>query len=144
MPEEGRVRALLNREMIMKHAWLLLILFSVGCAVREPIAGRADPYRPHQVNFADPDLANKTAIAPPMTERRNGLLYVTVPVRSSVNRDLHVDYRVTFFNEQGTPIEGPTHWTSGPTLIANTPSYIQFNSLSANAADFQLDLRYAQ
>jgi hypothetical protein len=128
----------------MKYAIFTLTLLSLGCAVREPIAGRADPYRAHQVNFADPDLANKTAVAPPMTERRNGLLYVTVPVRSSVNRDLHVDYRVTFFNQDGMPIEGPGNWTSGPTLIANTPSYIQFNSLTANASDFQLDLRYAQ
>ena len=127
----------------MKYAILSLMLLSLGCAVREPIAGRADPYRAHQVNFADPDLANRTAVAPPIVERRNGLLYVTVPVRSSVNRDLHVDYRVTFFNESGVPIEGPGNWTSGPTLIANTPSYIQFNSISGNAADFQLDLRYA-
>ena len=128
----------------MKYAILTLMLISLGCAVRKPIAGRADPYQRHQVNFADPDLANKTAVSPPMTERRNGLLYVTVPVRSSVNRDLHVDYRVTFFNQNGIPIEGPGNWTSGPTLIANTPSYIQFNSLNGNAADFQLDLRYAQ
>jgi len=128
----------------MKYLILTSMLLSLGCAVREPIAGRADPYRAHQVNFADPDLANKTAVSPPMTERRNGLLYVTVPVRSSVNRDLHVDYRVTFFNQDGIPIEGPGSWTSGPTLIANTPSYIQFNSLSGNASDFQLDLRYAQ
>jgi len=131
-------------EMNMRLAVLSLILLAAGCAVREPIAGRADPYQRHQVNFADPDLANKTAVSPPMTERRNGLLYVTVPVRSSVNRDLHVDYRVTFFNENGTPIEGPGLWTAGPTLIANTPSYIQFNSMTGNAADFQLDLRYAQ
>ena len=81
----------------MKYAILTLILLSLGCAVRPPIAGRADPYQHHQVNFADPDLANRTAVAPPMTERRNGLLYVTVPVRSSVNRDLHVDYRVLAF-----------------------------------------------
>ena len=128
----------------MRSAVLCLILLTAGCAVRPPIAGRADPYQHHQVNFADPDLVNKTAVSPAMTERRNGLLYVTVPVRSSVNRDLHVDYRVTFFNENGVPIEGPGNWTSGPTLIANTPSYIQFNSLTGNAADFQLDLRYAQ
>ncbi|HEV8378214.1 MAG TPA: DUF1425 domain-containing protein [Tepidisphaeraceae bacterium] len=123
---------------------LLITASLTGCAVRPPIAGRADPYSRNQVNFADPDLANKTAVAPPMTERKNGLLYVTVPVRSSVNRDFHVDYRITFFNENGVPIEGPTLWTSGPTLTANTPSYIQFNSITANAADFQLDLRYAQ
>jgi uncharacterized protein YcfL len=128
----------------MRYLGAVLILITTGCAVREPIAGRADPYRPHQINFADPDLANKTAVDVPRTERRNGLLYVTVPVRSSVNRDLHVDYRVTFFDENGIPIEGPTLWTSGPTLIANTPSYIQFNSISGNAANFQLDLRYAQ
>src|SRR4030095_6937143 len=127
----------------MRYALLLVFLAVGGCGVRAPIEGRADPYTPAQVHFASADLANKTAVLPPVMERKNGILYVTVPVRSAVSRDLHVDYRITFFNDVGAPID-QTNWIGGTTLVANTPSYIKFNSVSGNAADFQLDLRWAE
>jgi hypothetical protein len=77
-------------------------------------------------------------------ERRNGgILFVTVPIRSASNLDLHVDYRVTFLNQAGSPIY-QSGWTGGTTLVRNVFSEIQFNSPSADAADFRLDLRYSQ
>jgi hypothetical protein len=127
----------------MKYLMLSLILLAAGCGVNKPIEGRADPYAPAQIHFADADLANKTAVSPPIMERRNGILYVTVPIRSAVNLDLHVDYKVSFFNEAGAPIE-QSGWTGGTTLVSNTPSYIKFNSMSANAHDFQMDVRWSQ
>ena len=114
-----------------------------GCGVKGPITGRADPYFAEQIHFTDGDLANKTAVAPPTMERKNGLLYVTVPIRSAVDKDLHIDYRVTFFNELGAPIED-TKWMGGTTLAARTPQYIRFNSTSGNAANFQMDVRWSQ
>ena len=127
----------------MKYALFgLLLLGLVGC-VKETIPGRADPDVRRQIHFTDPELANKTAVSPPIMERRNGILYVTVPVRSARDRDFHVDWRVTFFNENGVPIEGPSSW-SGVTLPANTPAFIKVNSTNANAADFQMDIRWAQ
>jgi uncharacterized protein YcfL len=126
----------------MKYlALVLLALVAFAGCVKSPIEGRADPYIRQQIHFADFDLANKTAVSPPIMERRNGLLYVTVPLRSAWDLDLHVDYRVTFFNEAGVPIEGPTSWT-GAHLVSNIPSSITVNSLTPNAADFQMDLRY--
>src|SRR5437879_6055716 len=86
----------------VKYAYLTLIsLFLVGCGVNKPIEGRADPYLRSQIHFDSADLANKTAAGAPMMERRNGILYVTVPIRSAVDLDLHIDYRVTFVNEAG-------------------------------------------
>jgi hypothetical protein len=127
----------------MKYVLFSLILLAAGCGVNKPIAGRADPYVSSQIHFADADLANKTAVGIPNVERRNGILYVTVPIRSTENANLHVDYRATFFNDNGAPIE-TSSWTGGTTLEANTPSYIRFNSTSANASDFQLDLRWSR
>jgi len=120
----------------------LLVVLMAGC-VKAPITGRADPYVPPQVSIADADLANSTAFMPPRTERRDGILFVAVPIRSASDYDLHIDYRFTFFNETGMPIE-ESGWLGGTTVTRNSYTNIRFNSASGNAADFQLQLRYAQ
>lgn len=128
----------------MKHVLSLLTLALVaGCNVSEPIPGRADPYPPNQINLASRDLREKTAIGPVRTERVNGLLHVSVPIRSASSHDLHVDRKIKFFNSQGATIY-ESGWENVPTLIHNVPSEIRFNSPTADAADFQLDLRYAR
>jgi len=119
--------------------WLVLIS---GC-VKAPITGRADPFLPPQVSIADADLANSTAFGPPRMERTDGILYVSVPVRSASDYDLHVDYRYSFFNQAGMPID-ETGWIGGTTITRNSYTYIKFNSANANAADWHLQLRYAQ
>jgi hypothetical protein len=128
----------------MKYATILslLLILAAGC-VNPPVAGRADPYPPHQINLNSKDLANKTAVGQPVMERRDGLLFVTVPIRSTVDQNLHIDYRITFLNENGAPIYHGS-WEGGTVLVRNVPSYIRFNSTSANAADFQLDIRWAE
>ncbi|MCY2953317.1 MAG: DUF1425 domain-containing protein [Planctomycetota bacterium] len=120
----------------------MLVVVMAGC-VKAPITGRADPYVPPQVNIADADLANSTAFLPPRTERREGLLFVVVPIRSASDYDLHVDYRYTFLNDGGMPID-ETGWIGGTTVTRNSYTYIKFNSTSANATEFHLQLRYAQ
>ncbi len=127
----------------MRFALLGMFLVAVAGCVKAPITGRADPYVPPQVNIADADLANNTAFLPPRTERRDGLLYVVVPVRSASDYDLHVDYKFTFLNDAGIPID-ETSWIGGTTITRNSYTYIRFNSTSANATDFHLQLRYAQ
>ena len=109
-----------------------------------PVTARAETHGREQVHLADEDLRGKTMVGVPQTHRKDGLLYVVVPVRSTINRDLHIDYRFMFFDENGTPIEPMTKWLGGKTLPAHTPDQIMFNSTSANAADFQLDLRWAR
>lgn len=127
----------------MRYAMLGLMLFASACEVRSPVEARMDPYAPSQISFASQDLRSRTAVGLPRTERRNGILYVTVPIRAASEHDLHIDYRVTFFNEQGTPIYRG-QWEQGPTLESNVFSEITFNSPSGDAADFRLDVRYAQ
>jgi hypothetical protein len=122
---------------------VLTVLVLLGGCVKAPIEPRADPYVPPQINIADADLANRTAFLPVRTERRNGILYVTVPARAASNLDLHVDYKYTFLDENGMPVD-ETGWIGGTTLTRNSYTYIRFNSTNANAADFHLQLRYAQ
>lgn len=118
-----------------------------GCTegVRAPIEPRMDPYTPAQVHIADPQLRRDTAVGTPVVTRdeAGGLVFVTVPVRSAINKTIYVDYYVTFFDRNGQPIGGKL----GPftkVLQPNTPDSVTVNSTSPRAADFQVDFRYAR
>jgi hypothetical protein len=130
----------------MKRLLLIPVLLALaGCNhVNPPIQGRADPYQPSQVHFDSQALRRDTAIGTPMTSlNESGLLTVTIPIRSAIDKTLYVDYRVTFFDRTGTPI-GPTIGPLTKTLDPNTPDQIVVTSPSRQAADFQVDFRYAR
>ena len=123
---------------------VLLGLALAGCDyVRPPIQGRQDPYVPAQVHFDSERLRRDTAIGTPNVARdENGLLFVTVPIRSAINKTLYVDYRVTFLDQGGQVVSRHGFFTK--TLEPNTPDQIVVNSTSPRAADFQIDFRYAR
>lgn len=126
----------------MKYSLLLVLLAIAGC-VTPPIQGRQDPYVPPQVTFAESRLARSTAIGTPvLTRDAGGILHVQVPIRSTLNRQLIIDWRATFFDRDGQVV-WKTDWKD-KTLAPHVPDEIQFNSTTAQAADFQLDLRYAK
>jgi hypothetical protein len=127
----------------MKYLILLSLLSIAGCGVNPPIQGRQDPYAPPQVTFTDPDLARLTAIGTPvLTRDASDLLHVQVPIRTTGDRQIILDWRATFFDKNGA-IVWKTDWTD-KTLAPHVQDQIQFNSTNNQAADFQLDLRYAQ
>jgi hypothetical protein len=127
----------------MRYLLFLMITMAAASCIRKPIEGRADKYLPKQIHFASYDLANRTAVGQPIMERKDGLLHVTVPIRAASMRDLHIDYRVRFLDDRGAPIYDGA-WTGGTVLESNTWSYVRANSLTAEAADFQMDFRYSQ
>jgi hypothetical protein len=120
-----------------------LMLILAGCGVRPTIQGRQDPYPASQVMYADEDLQRSTAVGIPVATRdEGGILHVQVPIRSTTDRQLFIDYRYLFLDRNGQVI-----WKSAwrdKVLAPNVPDTINFNSTTAEAADFQLDLRYAQ
>ena len=129
----------------MKYSFALLCLvFVVGCGVHPPIQGRQDPYARGQVHFNKDDLRTQTAVDEPIATRDDaGILHVTVPIRSAINKRLYVDYRVTFFDKSGQVLPDQTGWMT-KTLEMNTPDQITVNSSSNRAADFQVDFRWAR
>ena len=132
--------------MTTKHVLITLLgLVLLGCDyVRPPIQGRQDPYVPAQMHFDSDTLRRNTAIGTPVITRDEaGLLFVTVPIRSAINKTLYVDYRVTFFDQSGQ-IVGQRLGPFTKTLEPNTPDQIVVNSTSPRAADFQIDFRYAR
>src|SRR2546430_17188490 len=125
--EKGAVlRSLCNapknsRRLIMfRNVLLIVVLALLGCdSVRPPIEGRNDPYDARQIHFATDELRRDTAISRPQLSRdKAGLLFVTIPIRSAVDKRLYIDYRVTFFDDNRRELS-KTSWFS-QTLEANT------------------------
>jgi len=114
-----------------------------GC-VKPPIEGRLDPYTPSQIHFAQKELRNETAVGTPTASRDDtgNILYVSIPIRAATNKELHIDYRVTFFDKNQQMLN-QTGWFT-KTLSPNIPDTITVNSMGSRAADFQVDFRYAQ
>jgi hypothetical protein len=121
----------------------LLLSPLAGCGIKQPIEGRKDPYVPKQVNLAEPDLQRRTAFREPIVTRRDGLLFVTLPVRAASDQNLHLDYRYTFFDQNGQILE-ETGWLAHKTLVSRLWTEIRFNSIHQEAADFRVDLRYSR
>lgn len=120
-----------------------LLLAAMGGCVTAPNYARNDPFVPAQIQISESDLRTKTAFAQPVVSRdAAGLLFVTVPVRAATDLTLYVDYRTTFFDRNGRPIQ-QTGWLN-KTLYPNVFDHIQINSVSPDAADFEMDLRYAR
>lgn len=130
----------------MKSLAALLTLSAsiIGCsAVRAPIKGRLDPYDTQQIHFATESLRRDTAVGTPQLSRDNaGLLFVTIPIRSAIDKNLYVDYRVTFVDKNNQPVFTTSWFTK--TLEANTPDRITVNSTNPRTTDFQVDFRYAR
>ena len=120
----------------------LLTLIATGC-VKAPIEGRLDPHESKQIHFASADLRRRTAVGMPTAQRdeEGGILYITVPVRAATDTELHVDYRVTFFDRNGQQLS-QTGWFTR-TLTPNVPDTIRVNAMGPRAADFQMDFRWA-
>jgi uncharacterized protein YcfL len=129
----------------MKNLLLILIpLIAAGCGVKKPIEGRHDPYAQHQIHFASAHLRDSTAVGTPVASRdsENNILYVTVPIRSTTNQQLYIDYRVSFFDRNGQLISESGWFTR--TLTPNVPTEIRVNSMTPRAADFRVDFRPAR
>ena len=122
---------------------IVLAILAAGC-VKPPVQGRLDPYPADQIHFASKMLRDDTAVGTPIVSRDDAgnILYVTVPVRAATNKELHVDYRATFF-DPNRQVLWQTGWFTR-TLPPNVPDNITINSPGPRAADFQVDFRYAQ
>ena len=122
-----------------------LTLFSLaGCTrVRGPIEPREDTHPWPQIMLSDRDLARRIAVRQPVVERDPaGLLYITVPIRSTTERDMTIEYRSTFYDRNHTPIF-QSAWFS-KTMTPLTQDTIQANSTNNRVEDFQIDIRPAQ
>lgn len=117
----------------------------VGCnQVRDPIQPRQDVYRtgsPEQIFLDSTDLRGDVAADTPQVFRDQfGLLHVTVPIRSLINKQLYVEYRAVFFDNDHQEIDR-SPWKD-KTLPANVPENVTIVSTNPQAQFFQIHFRY--
>lgn len=121
----------------------LLALSACAPRVRGPIEPREDTSGWPQVQLTDRELARKIVVRQPqVTQDAAGLLFVTVPVRSTTRHQMTIEYRVTFYDPNRQPIQETTWFPK--TLPGFTQETITVNSTSPRADDFQLDIRPAK
>lgn len=134
---------MLNRISLSALTIAGLFLLAAGCnnVVRPPIEPHADPFEGRQIHFNSYELQRDVVVGNPTRSRDDaGLMHITVPVRSVIDRQLYVQYRVFFFDRNHQEVN-KIDWTD-KTLTANTPDQITANSTSSAAVDFQVDFQY--
>src|SRR3954465_1242924 len=88
---------------ILPAAMSLLAL--AGCGPRGPIEPIEDTHPWPQINLSDRDLARRMVVRKPVVERdKAGLLYITVPVRSTTGSEFTLEHRATYYDRNHTPI----------------------------------------
>lgn len=133
----------------MVRKWALLGLVAVVGAV---MAGCTDPIVPGQDAFVQyPQvqvdsywLQTWTRVQPPVATRMGaGQLQVDIPIRNLTDSDLNLDFKYYFTDKNGVPVENPDSWvhTRVPRKGIGT---IEFQSLSAMAQDFHVEIRVAK
>jgi hypothetical protein len=124
---------------------LPLLVSLYGCNTQPPVNAREEVYTPRQIQLADEDLRRNTRFKQPVVTRdAAGLLFVTIPVRATIDETLHVQYRATFLDRNGQPLPGsPTTWFT-KTLNPRVFESMTVNSTSPRAEDFTIDFRYAR
>jgi uncharacterized protein YcfL len=132
----------------LKHTLLCtamsLPLALTGCMSSDaPATVKVDKYAPQQVAFANQDLANSIAIGKiDRTFDSSQIMHLSIPLRATTDLGLGVDYRITYFDENHTPVDSPTAWQT-KSLTPGIGDYIQATSASPRAKDFQIDFRWA-
>ena len=132
---------------VISRALLALPLLSSlpGCSTQSPINARQETYQPRQIQLSDEDLRRNTRFGEPRVTRDSaGLLFVTIPVRATINETLYVQYRATFFDANGSPLPGGQTTWFDKTLNPRVFDSITINSTSPRAERFTIDFRYAR
>jgi hypothetical protein len=133
------------RSTAMKLIVIAVAVVVLGCQrVPPPVLGRQDPYAEHQVHFANDELRTQTALGAAIVTRdpQSQLLYVQVPIRNTTDHTLRIDYRISFYDANGTEL-----WQTGwfdQVLAPNVPDRLTANSPDSRAAAFRVDIRRAQ
>ena len=118
-----------------------------GCnKVPPPTETRLDPYPSPQVVPQSQKLRKSTAVDMPRLARDevSGNLLLTVPIRNTTDRLLTVDYYVTWLDAAGRPTSAGRVGPFTETLPPNAAIFLTADAPTSDAADFLMDVRYAE
>ena len=121
-------------------------IFAVGCNTdTSVIGGKYDSARSYpNITLSQPALADALGFQEPsVTRTANNLMRVTLPVRALSNEDLHVEYKVNWFDGAGQPILPDTSWAT-LRLEPRQPAYVAVTSSSPDAINYNIQFRWAR
>lgn len=112
-----------------------------GCQSEAPLAARQEQYDYPWLMVGSKDLRASTMVSDARRSRDDaGLLHVSVPIRNVTDKQLYVDYRVTFYDRNQMPL--PQEYRNTLTIPARTARDAKFNSTSPKAETFQMEITY--
>lgn len=112
-----------------------------GCQNEAPLSAREEQYDYPWLMVGSKDLRASTMVSDARRSRDEaGLLHVTVPIRNVTDKQLYVDYRVTFYDKNQMPL--PQEFRKTLTIPARTARDATFNSTSPKAETFQMEITY--
>ena len=136
----------MNRTAV--YSLFIGLIAVAGCksqGVDAPLRGRADVTDGYGIFLSqqyDTQLRDDTAFGEEHVARDQfGLLSVSIPIRSTIDRSLYLEYQYSFFDGSGTQIEGPMGWMP-VTLEAGSPGVVQFTSTSPKAEHYRVTIRF--
>lgn len=140
----------MNRNrLIAAMALPALALSLVACTTPSdpsPNAGLLDPVpapaNNPQVSLGSPELQQLLGFEPGISERRNGLLHVAVPMRNLTNNRYTLDYRFVFYDENGMEV-GPQMGYKEIILDPKEQRRPATNAADGRAVAYRLHVKWA-
>jgi len=130
------------KSMTALRSMVLLGLLSVlaGCQTDAPITARGEQYDYPWLMLGSKDLRVSTRVGDARRTRDEaGLLYVSVPVRNTTDKQLYIDCRVTFYDSNEMELSTVR---STLTIPARGLRDATANSTSPKAESFRMELTY--
>jgi hypothetical protein len=132
----------------LKYAAMIALLLT-GCHGNDaaPTTEPTTPvaYAPQQIQFVGGDDLSQSLSFQPIQRSfdSSGLMHIIIPTRLITDLGQTIDYRFTFFDENHSPVDQPSAWMT-KSLSPDVVVYIEGNSTSPRAKDFQIDFRSAR
>lgn len=127
-----------------------LLLFTLPCLMlscaKAPIAATPDPVAPVQYPQIATEgvLGNHLSYAKPIVRAEGGNpMKVTVPLRLRDDKPVNAQYRFTFLDRDGAPLDPPMDWRF-MVLPPRLQVFMEGSAMSGSAVDWRLEVRPAK
>lgn len=136
----------------MKHLNLLLVALLavpcllVGCDTKPPVAAKPDPLPPvsYPQIATEGKLGNDLYYARPIVRMEPGTpMKVIVALRLRDDESANVQYRFTFMDELGAPLDPPMDWRF-MVLPPRLQVFMEGVAMSSEAREWRLEIRPAK
>jgi len=140
----------MNRQLIITIVMLVLTIAAfAGCqADRSPSPGMGDPYpapiHDPQISVLSPDLRPWLGFQPAVViDDGERPLSVEVPVRNLSNRQYLIDFRILFYDGDGSEISPVMGWETA-VLEPKQVVRLKRRALDLRAENYRLEVRWAR